>query len=242
MQIREDMAAAQRHAWARIGQPGTWLTAAERVAAAAETRHARACPLCAERRHALSPALVGGDHATLGRLPAAEIEAIHRIATDSGRIGEAWFRRLGASGLADERYVELLSIAAVTTCIDTFRRAAGLAELALPTPAPGAPSQRRPRRLTDGIAWVPVLLPEDRGPEDPDLYLEAIVPQPRARAHIYFALSLVPDAMTHWWDLLEPMYLTAPQMGDYLTRHRAIDRAQIEMLASRVAALNQCMY
>ena len=94
----------------------------------------------------------------------------------------------------------------------------------------------------DGIAWVPVLLPEDRGAEDPDLYLEAVVPQPRVRANIYFALSLVPRGMMHWWDLLEPMYLTAPQMGDYETRHRAIDRAQIEMLASRVAALNQCLY
>jgi len=31
-------------------------------------------------------------------------------------------------------------------------------------------------------------------------------------------------------------------MADYETRHRAIDRAQIEMLASRVAALNQCLY
>ena len=44
---------------------------------------------------------------------------MHRIVNDSGRIGEGWFRRLGAAGLSDERYVELVSVVAVTTCVDS---------------------------------------------------------------------------------------------------------------------------
>jgi len=172
MAVRKDMAGAQARAWAEIGRPGTWLTAAERVAVAAEARHAQGCPLCAARKAALSPAMVGGDHASLGALGAAETEAVHRIVSDSGRIGKAWFERLGAAGLGDERYVELVSIVAVTICIDTFRAAAGLEAWPLPAPAPGAPTRRRPAKVTEGIAWVPVLLPEDRGAEDPDLYLD----------------------------------------------------------------------
>src|SRR5690348_2011126 len=94
MHIRADLAEAQRTAWEKIGTAGTWWTGAERVAIAAETRHALRCPLCAARKDAVSPAMVGGDHATLGALPGAAVEAIHRIRTDPGRIGEGWYRRV----------------------------------------------------------------------------------------------------------------------------------------------------
>ena len=62
----------------RIGRPGTWWTGADRVAIAAETRHVVRCELCVARREALSPAMVAGDHSSLGTLPAAAVEAIHR--------------------------------------------------------------------------------------------------------------------------------------------------------------------
>src|SRR5215831_4760092 len=43
--IRDDLAAAHSRAWARIGHPGTWWDGAQRVAIAAETRHALSCEL-----------------------------------------------------------------------------------------------------------------------------------------------------------------------------------------------------
>ncbi len=242
MEIRADLAAAQARAWQLMGQPGTWWTGAERVAIAAETRHSRSCALCTARRAVVSPAMVAGDHDSLNQLPGTAIEAIHRIVADPGRIGETWFRTLGAAGLSDEHYVELVAIVAVTVTVDTFRAAAGLEPWTLPPVQPGDPTRHRPRKLTEGIAWVPVLLPDDRSPEDPDLYLDSQVPRPRGAANIHLALSLVPDAMTHWWDLDEPMYLNAAQMANYLVQHRAISNAQIEMVAARVAALNQCTY
>jgi hypothetical protein len=242
MDIRADLAAAQARAWALIGQPGTWWTGGERIAIAAETRHSRACALCAARQRVASPAMVGGEHDTLGQLPDAAVEAVHRIATDPGRIGEAWFRRLSPAGLSDERYVELVAVVAVTVTIDTFRAAAGLDRWKLPPAMPGDPVRQRPRKLTEGIAWMKVLLPDDRSPDEPDLYLDSQVPRPRGAGNIYFALSLVPAAMINWWDLDEPMYLTSAQMGEPLAQHRAISNAQIEMLAARVAALNQCTY
>ena len=59
---------------------------------------------------------------------------------------------------------------------------------------------------------------------------------------IHHALSLVPEAMIAWWDLFEPMYLRSAEMRDFTREFRAVTHAQIEMLAARTAALNQCIY
>ena len=240
--MREDLASAQAVAWRKIGDAGTWWTGAERVSIAAETRHAMHCPLCAARKQALSPNMVGGEHASLRVLPAAAIEAIHRIRTDSGRLGEAWYRRVIDAGLDDERYIELVGVVAVVVAVDTFRAAAGLPVLPLPAPGPGAPNRHRPRNAKPGLAWMPTLLPDDRRPEDPDLYQDHPGPRQRGRGNIHIALSLVPEAAIQWWDMLETMYQTSAMMRDFGHDYRAISHAQIEMLAARVAALNQCLY
>ena len=243
MPIRPDVLQAQARAWITIGHPGTWWTGAERVAIAAETRHAASCPLCAARAQALSPGMVGGDHATLGVLPGAAVEAIHRIRTDSGRIGETWLRRQLGNGLDEERYVELVSVVAITVAIDTFRSAVGLDTLPLPSVHGGAPERRRPAGVRRELCWVATLAPEDVGPDDPDIYLARRPgPPERSGANIQRALSLVPPAMLQWWDMLEIMYMPGPWMRDFTREYRAISHAQIEMLAARVSALNRCIY
>lgn len=55
-------------------------------------------------------------------------------------------------------------------------------------------------------------------------------------------MSLVPDSMIHWWDMLEAMYQSSAQMRDFGRDYRAVTHAQIELLAARVAALNRCEY
>ena len=241
--MRADLSQAQTVAWERLANPGVWWTSAARVAIAAESRHALGCPLCRARAAALSPFSHAGTHARLeSELPDAAIEAIHRIRTDSGRVGEAWFLRLREAGLAEEAYVELVSVVAVVTAIDTSRRAAGLPTLNLPTAQPGAPLQRRPSGARPGLGWVATLAPQDRSSDDPDLYGDDPGPRRRPGANIQQALSLVPQAMIHWWDLLETMYQTSRQMRDFGTEHRAISHAQIELLAARVAVLNRCEY
>ena len=242
MRIRADLLAAQAHAWAQIGQPGTWWSGAERVATAAETRHAVHCPLCAVRREALSPAMAAGDHNTLGALPAAAVEAIHRIRSDSGRLSERWYREVLAGGLREERYVELVAIAAIVVAVDTFHSAIGVPLLDLPHPRDGNPTRIRPRGARRDVAWMATLAPEDRTDEDPDLYREHPGPRQRYGANIHRALSLVPHAMMQWWDMFECMYLTSATMRDFGREYRAVTHAQMEMLAARVAALNHCHY
>ena len=241
--MRKELAETQDQAWRRLASAGTWWTGAERVAIAAETRNARDCPLCAARAAALSLMAVHGTHARLDSpLSDAAIEAIHRIRTDPGRLGETWFLRLREAGLDEAEYVELVSIVAVVSAVDTFRRAAGLAAWTLPVPLPGDPTRHRPAGARPGLAWVATLAPEDVTRDDPDLYLEHPGPRARYGANIHRALSLVPDSMIHWWDMLEAMYQSSAQMRDFGRDYRAVTHAQIELLAARVAALNRCEY
>jgi len=242
--MREELAKTQAQAWQRLASPGTWWTGAERIAIAAEARNARECPFCVARAAALSPLAVAGTHARLASpLADAAIEAIHRIRTDPGRLGETWFLRLREAGLGEAAYVELVSVVAVVTAVDTFRRAAGLEEpWALPAALDGSPTRHRPRGARPGLAWVATLAPEDVTPDDPDLYREHPGPRQRYGANIHRALSLVPDSMIHWWDMLEAMYQSSAQMRDFDRDYRAVTHPQIELLAARVAALNRCEY
>ena len=242
MLIREDLTAAIETGWADLGRPGTWWTGAERVAIAAEARNAMACPLCAARKQALSASMVAGAHASLGILPDAAVEAIHRIRTDAGRLGESWFATIIAAGLSEDQYVELVAVVAIVAAVDGFDFAAGLPVRALPDPRPGAPSRRRPRNPSRGPAWVSVLMPDDRMPDEPDQFLDHPGPRERGHAHIHLTISLVPDSAIQFWTVQEAMYQRGPMMRDFARDYRAISHAQIELVAARVAALNQCLY
>jgi hypothetical protein len=186
--------------------------------------------------------VIEGTHDSSAALAPAEIEAVHRISTDPGRIGNSWYRRLLTEGLTDTRYVELVAVVAVVTAIDSFHYAAGLEFWDLPAPQNGLPTCRRPCGAKLGVAWMPILAPEDRTNDDPDLYREHPGPRQRYGANIHRALSLVPAAMIDWWDLFETMYQTSHEMRDFSREPRAVTHPQMELLAARVAALNRCEY
>jgi hypothetical protein len=236
--IRDDLASALDNAWTSLAEAGVWWTGAERFDITRETRHARVCPLCARRKEALSPSAVPGDHDTCTDLPPPAIEAIHRLVGDPGRLSRGWYEGLLAQGLDDVRYVELLSVVAITTAIDTFDAAIGRQSRPLPAVRHGAPMRRRPRGAREGLAWMATLAPQDVSPDDPPLYAAA----GRIGGNVHLSLSLVPEAMVAFWDMFETMYLTNAAMRDFDREYRAIDHAQIEMLAARVAVLNRCTY
>ena len=56
------------------------------------------------------------------------------------------------------------------------------------------------------------------------------------------ALSLVPEEAEGFFDLVSQQYLPGAAMHDFSREYRAISHAQIELLAARVSALNQCLY
>jgi hypothetical protein len=235
--IREDLAAAHERAWARLGSPGTWWDGAERAAIAAETRHARSCELCRRRKETLSPAWIDGRHDSLGDLPQSVVEVVHRVCTDPRRLVERWFRAVIAAGLGEGQYVETVSIVAHVVAIDTMARGLGFDPLPLPKARPGPPSRYRPAGAKLGGARVAWLEPTERGEAQAGLY-PAGVPA----ANIRKAMSLVPDEATSFFDVVSHQYQGPLAMRDFAREYRAISHAQIELLAARVSALNQCLY
>ena len=236
--MRPELTKALDTAWRELGEPGVWWTGGERLRILSEARAARQCELCRVRKAALSPHTVAGCHDFATDLPAAAIEAIHRIVSDPGRLSEAWYRRTIELGLSDEAYVELLAVVAIATAVDTFDRARGSPPRQAPAAVAGAPTRRRPAGAKPGLGWMPMLAPEDVTPDDPPLYSSA----GRIGGNVHRALSLVPQAMMQFWDMFEAMYLPQDAMRDFAHEYRAINHAQIEMLAARVAVLNQCVY
>jgi hypothetical protein len=234
--VRDDARAAHAFLLEHLRRPGTWWTGAERVAIAAESRNALACALCRERRGALSPNAIAGEHATLGAVRSAALEAIHRIRSDPARLSRRWFEGQIAGGLRVEEYVELVGVVTQVAGLDAFCRALGIPPFALPEPVSGEPERRVPAGAKAGIAWLPIVAPEDLREPDLDLYGGApMVP------NIVRALSLVPAEVRALQRQSDAHYvplgkLTDPRAG------RALSRPQIELVAARVSALNQCFY
>ena len=235
--IRDDLAASHARAWSRIARPGAWWDGADRIAIAAETRHAWGCALCRRRKEALSPSAVEGSHDSLGRLPEIVVEVVHRVLTDPGRLGERWYRSIVAGGLTEEQYVEVVSVVAHIVAIDTMTRGLGLGALPLPEPESGSPSHYRPAGAQPGGAWVPWVEPANARPAEAGIY-----PSDRPPANIMEAMSLVPDEVRSFFDLVTHQYLPGAVMRDFSREHRAISHPQIELLAARVSALNRCLY
>ena len=235
--IRADIAAAHRDYWRTLARPGSWWTGAERVAIAAESRNAPTCRLCIARKRALSPDSVSGEHDSNGQLPNAVIDAVHRIVTDSSRLTKRYVEDNAAADLSKAAYVELVGIVVAVFSIDEFHRALGMELAPLPTPEPGPISRYRPARLSEDIGFVPTVPPHGAVGAEADLW------PPGRTANVVRALTLVPDALRDWRALATAQYLSFAGMQNFVQDPaRAINRMQMELVAGRVSAINECFY
>ena len=233
--IRDDIPAAHRNTWERLARAGSWWTGAERVAIASEARNASRCRLCAERKQALSPNAVEGAHDHEDALPAAAVEAIHRLVTDAGRLSRSWFEKLMAEGLGDAPYVEIVGVVVDLVSIDNFNRALGLAQEPLPTPLPGEPSRYRPDSAVASEAYVPMIPERGNKGAEADLW-------GGMTGNVIRAMSLVPDAVRSLKELSGAHYLAMEDVPNPSSNMPALERPQVELVAGRVSALNECFY
>ena len=137
--VREDFAAAHSRFWRRLAAPGAWWSGAERVAIAAEARHAWQCALCRARLDALTPSAVEGEHDHLQTLPDAAVDVIHRVMTDPGRLSRKWFDSVMEAGLSAEQYIEIVGTLVALISIDRFCLGVGVPLHDLPQPQEGEP-------------------------------------------------------------------------------------------------------
>jgi hypothetical protein len=141
-----------------------------------------------------------------------------------------------AAGIGEDEFIELLSVATMVTCADTFMRGIGLALAPLPTIAgPGVPARTRPGGARTGPGWAPTVGPEDAGPELGDFY-------DTGHQYIRRGLTLVPGELNRFWALMNPLYMSNPAVDELEGFDRATSRAQIEFVATRVSKYLDCFY
>ncbi len=234
--VRQDLKDCHALLLHHVTAPGTWWTGAERRAIAEESRLATTCSLCRQRKDALSLNAVQGKHDSTGELPGDVVDVIHRIRTDPQRLSRDWFERVVPEILSDAHYVELVGVVTMMAGMDNFARAFGVAPFTLPAAKPGEPSRHRPASAKPGTAWVPMIDVTDADGPEADMY-----PQAPFVPNIMRAMSLVPDQVRALRRSSDAHYLPVQQIPDPTAR-RTIDRMQMELVAARVSALNECFY
>ena len=234
--VRSDLIEAQKNCWDRLSQPGCWLEGSRRVEVAKEVRNARKCAFCAEQKNAVSPNAIKGSHTSLGILDDNEVEMIHRIVSDPGRLSKKWYEGKISGGLREEEYIEITAAIAMVMVVDTFSCALGVEDHSLPEPQSGKPSFYCSPGAKTNAAWIPIVEPQDACDTDGDLY-----PNPKV-GYIVRALSALPEIKKQYWNLMDAHYLPGPLIYQYDQDYRAITRPQMEVIAGRVSALHQCLY
>lgn len=155
---------------------------------------------------------------SVSSLPAAATEVASKLGATPGRVTRSWVD----SALADlgpGRYVELVGVVSRTSAVDAFHRAVGSPLPAFPEPKAGSPNGDDDPLASLGPAWVPMV----------------------GGASIVGALSAVPSEAEAQEDMHGPLYLTYDEMQD-LEFERGLSRPQMELVAARTSALNECFY
>jgi len=235
--VRGDFASSHEQFWQRLQRPGAWWTSEQKIQIAREVRQAPSCLLCADRKAALSPSSVDGRHDASTALPDFAVEVIHRVTTDSGRLTKSWYDAVIEAGLSPEAYVEIIGTLVAIVSIDSFSRGLGLGQNELPAPGSGDPTGYRPATAIQDEAWVPMIPADGNSGAEADLWTSG------RTGNVIRAMSLVPDEVRTLGSLSAAHYLQHAQVGDFAhVPDRALTRSQIELIAGRVSALNQCFY
>ena len=204
-----------------IAGAGDWLTGEERVDVWREARDAQSNEIDTAKKAALSPTAVARSHPASASLNATEVDVVHRVASDPGRLTKTW-ADTAIAAIGEERYTELVGVTAMSRALDRFNVAMGHALTALPVPVEGEPAKVRPDTVGDVGAWVSQTL--------------AI-----GRANVSRATSLVPVTDGQWRALVDTCYSHGESFAD-LAWDRPLSRPQVELVAARTTVLNECFY
>lgn len=235
--IRADIGDAHRTYWQTLAKPGNWFTSAQRIAIAAASREATACQFCVDRKAALSPYAMKGEHDCRVELSPLVVDAVHRIITDQTRITQHYIDSNEHDGLSKPAYIELVGVVVAVFSIDEFHRAMGLPLEDLPAPGDGEPDNYQPQQAVIGVGFVPMISPHGATGQEADLWARG------RTANVVRALSLVPNAVRDWVALGNAQYLSFEGMSNFTQPEgRSINRMQIELVAGRVSAINECFY
>lgn len=234
--IRDEIVAAHTKTLESFAAPGTWWNAAQRRAIVEEARDARC-------QAGLQEPLDSGSDTTRANaeLPDPARRVARQVAVSTNHMDRSFCDKALVDGLSDTEYTETVGVVALATALDVFARGIGVPAREVPPPKSGEPSRKRPETARDEGAWVQSVPGGRRGAEEAiDIYSSN---DPMAAPFVYRALSLVPEDAkslirhgTAHYVLLEEF------MNPIFTLDPCITRSQVEIVAARVSAINQCFY
>ncbi|NKB36028.1 MAG: hypothetical protein GKR93_02510 [Gammaproteobacteria bacterium] len=215
-----------------FARPGTWGTATQRRAIAAEARKAR---------------VEAGMQESVGDETLAESadlpEVARRLARDVALAGigidRDYCKKVQVEGLSEGAYVEIVGLVARLAHLDVFARGIGVSSRQLAEPQEDkAPSMQRPA-VARQEGFFTASIPS--APEGGEIALELFGSEPAP--NIVRSLSLVPEEARRLNTVIDMEYFSAETIFD-LTRSslRALSRPQMELVAAKISALNQCFY
>lgn len=139
--------------------------------------------------------------------------------TDPGAVDETMVRA-AADAVGDPIVVETIAIVSMLSAVDGAHRALTADLEPLPTPEIGEPT----RAVADGLKRRRTHVPMPAGP-------------------IPVALDLLPTVGSAFQDSFGAQYMTGSEMAsDTFERSPGLNRAQIEIVSSRVSIHNECFY
>ena len=213
-------------------EPGTWGTAAERTTIAAEARRARVDAGIQES--------IGDEHLVdSAGLPAAARQLARDVALGGTTIDRGYCAAVQATGVTEGAYVEIVGLVARLAHLDVFARGIGVPARALATPNDDhAPTFERPPEATNEGFFTATVPNAPAGGE-----LAVSLYGKHKAANILRSLSLVPDEARRLNRIMDQEYFSMENIFDLThSSHAALSRPQIELVAARVSALNQCFY
>ena len=229
--VRDTISIAHQQTLQSFATPGRWFNAEQRTQIVAEARDARVAAGVQEYDGNIAPS----------SLPDAVKNLVRQVAVDTTALTPDFFEDSLDAGLSDCEYVEIVGVVARSLSVDIFCRGIGVDTRPLPSPQPGKPSGGRPASAKHEKAWADTV-PGGKAGGDDALYIYG-TDQPEAAPFIYRSLSLVPEEAKGLIALGAAQYLEIPEfMNLDFTYEPQITRAEVEVVAGRVSAINQCFY
>ncbi len=214
--VDDEIVDACRSAWDHLGTPGAWWTGRQRIAIAEQIRASAPRPLWDK-----APELTDVDDSPDGELSAFERALTERITTQPSSIDHKTYLHI-VDRIGEDKYAELAAIATQVVPIDQLHSALGLDREPLPQAEDGEPTGERPDDLVDDVAFLPTA-------------------PPNGMAHVAVSLSLAEADNARRLRLVRSMY-SGRAFGEMVWTHRALSRPQIELVAAKTSALNECFY
>jgi len=201
---------------AGLGRAGRWWTAPQRLAIASIAREAQPRPLW-DRIPPLET-IPADDGDPLSPFVSALIEV---VAVDTASINREMVDLI-SERIGDAAYAELSAIVAQVAAIDQLCHSLGTDLAPFPAASSGQPSRERPDGMGDVGGHIHMSLHHEG-------------------ANVARSLSLAAEDHDRWRGLVLSMY-SRDAFLEMVWTDRALTRPQVELLAARTSALNQCFY